>query len=133
MTIAGNVAAGNAVAPVSDEILSTSKNEVHEQQEVKDTLELAEVIMATLERMALNVFHAPHGSRALEMFNELDPDVVLLDISLPDMTGWNIMDSLKERFENAPDAMPVIIFHPEKQLVFSNARIVYKHINLQVF
>ena len=76
---------------------------------VEDTLELAEVIQATLEAMDLNVVHAAHGNRALEKFNELNPDLVLLDISLPDMTGWKIMDTIKERFENDPANMPIII------------------------
>lgn len=76
---------------------------------VEDTLELAEVIQATLEAMQLNVVHAAHGNRALEKFHELDPDLVLLDISLPDMTGWKIMDTIKERFENDPTNMPIII------------------------
>ena len=76
---------------------------------VEDTLELAEVIMATLERMDLNVVHAAHGTRALQKLDDLNPDVVLLDISLPDMTGWNIMDTLKARFEENPNNMPVII------------------------
>jgi CheY-like chemotaxis protein len=76
---------------------------------VEDTLELAEVIQATLEAMDLKVVHAAHGNRALEKFNELGPDLVLLDISLPDMTGWKIMDTIKERFENDPANMPIII------------------------
>ena len=76
---------------------------------VEDTLELAEVIQATLEAMDLNVVHAAHGNKALEKFNELDPDLVLLDISLPDMTGWKIMDTIKERFETNPTDMPIII------------------------
>ena len=76
---------------------------------VEDTLELAEVIQATLENMGLDTVHAPHGNKALDKFNEIDPDVVLLDIGLPDMTGWEIMDVLKARYEEAIDEMPIII------------------------
>lgn len=76
---------------------------------VEDTLELAEVIQATLERMSLHVVHAAHGGKALQKFNELDPEIVLLDISLPDMTGWKIMDVLKLRYEQTSGRMPIII------------------------
>ena len=76
---------------------------------VEDTLELAEVIQATLERMDLNVVHAAHGTKALEKFHELNPDVILLDISLPDMKGWQIMDEIKVQFEDNLSNMPIII------------------------
>jgi CheY-like chemotaxis protein len=44
-------------------------------------------------------------------FIELNPDIVLLDISLPDMMGWKIMDIIKERFEQGADSatMPIVI------------------------
>ena len=75
---------------------------------VEDTIELAEVIEATLERMGLETFHETHGNTAIAKFNELDPDIVLLDISLPDTTGWKILEVIKERFE-VTGQMPVVI------------------------
>lgn len=62
---------------------------------VEDTTELAEVIQATLERMNLKTAHETHGDKAIAKFNEMSPDLVLLDISLPDMTGWEILDAIK--------------------------------------
>lgn len=66
---------------------------------VEDTTELAEVIQATLERMNMVTIHETHGMKALVKFDEVKPDVVLLDISLPDMMGWKILDHIKERQE----------------------------------
>jgi DNA-binding response OmpR family regulator len=34
--------------------------------------------------------------RALETYKEVQPDLVLLDIGLPDMTGWKVLDAIKE-------------------------------------
>jgi len=76
---------------------------------VEDTTELAEIIQATLERMSYQTWHETHGNKALERFNELNPEVVLLDISLPDMTGWKIMDAIKERLEATEGKMPIVI------------------------
>ena len=76
---------------------------------VEDTIELAEVIEATLERMDMTTAHETHGSRALEQLQSLKPDVVLLDINLPDMTGWEIMDAMKAQADAANDDMPIII------------------------
>lgn len=75
---------------------------------IEDTTELAEIIQATLERQNMDVTHVTHGNKAIEKFHELNPDVVLLDISLPDMTGWKIMDAVKERMEQGKK-MPVTI------------------------
>ena len=63
---------------------------------VEDTVELAEVIQATLERMGATTYHETHGAKALEMFRDNRPDLVLLDIGLPDMLGWKVLDAIKE-------------------------------------
>jgi CheY-like chemotaxis protein len=76
---------------------------------IEDTIELAEIIQATLERIQMVTMHETHGVRALAVLNERQPDVVLLDISLPDMTGWKILDAIKERHENNKKPMPLVI------------------------
>lgn len=77
---------------------------------IEDTTELAEIIQATLERMSMITAHETHGTKALIRFDELQPDVVLLDISLPDMMGWKILDHIKDRQEKGKmKKMPSII------------------------
>jgi CheY-like chemotaxis protein len=104
----------------TDESKPTPSNErkpaMHEDKAplvliVEDTTELAEVIQATLERMNIRTVHETHGNKAVSKFIELNPDIVLLDISLPDMMGWKIMDIIKERFEQGADSatMPIVI------------------------
>ncbi len=63
---------------------------------VEDTEELGEVLQATLERMHVLTFWETHGATALERFHQVNPDLVLLDIGLPDITGWKVLDSIKE-------------------------------------
>lgn len=75
---------------------------------VEDTTELAEVIQATLERMNMKTVHETHGSKALSRFAELNPDVVLLDIGLPDISGWQFLEGMKEKRKDT-DKMPVVI------------------------
>lgn len=62
---------------------------------VEDTIELAEVIQATIERMGITAYHETHGAKAFDLFKENKPDLVLLDIGLPDMIGWKLLDSIK--------------------------------------
>jgi CheY-like chemotaxis protein len=42
---------------------------------------------------------APNGAAALEAVSELKPDVVLLDVLLPDMTGFDVAKALATRPE----------------------------------
>lgn len=73
---------------------------------IEDTTELAEVIQATLERMDIVTAHETHGTKGIARFEHFQPDVVLLDIGLPDMSGWKFLETVKEQHR---DKMPVII------------------------
>jgi CheY-like chemotaxis protein len=42
------------------------------------------------------VHHAPTGQAALEIAAAVAPDLVLLDLSLPDMHGYRVADSLRK-------------------------------------
>jgi CheY-like chemotaxis protein len=74
---------------------------------VEDTVELGEVIQATLEGMGLQAVHETHGKSGLERLKEIQPDLVIMDIGLPDITGWKMLDFIKELYAEAD--MPTII------------------------
>mgnify|MGYP000104590496 CR=1 FL=1 len=76
---------------------------------IEDSLELAEIIRVTLERMGMVTAHESHGGRAFARFNAMLPDVVLLDIGLPDITGWKVLESIKERQRETGGSMPIVI------------------------
>lgn len=67
---------------------------------VEDTTELAEVIQATLERLGITAHHETHANKALDLYKKEKPDLVLLDIGLPDMSGWKLLDGIKELDKN---------------------------------
>jgi DNA-binding response OmpR family regulator len=62
---------------------------------VEDAMELAQISQITLNRMGLKTFHAPNGQRALEFLAENTPDLMLLDIGLPGMNGWEVLERIK--------------------------------------
>jgi CheY-like chemotaxis protein len=74
---------------------------------IEDSTELAEIIEATLQRVNFVTAHETHGNKALSRFTEMQPDVVLLDIGLPDMTGWQLLDYIREKRGKAH--MPAVI------------------------
>jgi DNA-binding response OmpR family regulator len=63
---------------------------------VEDTIELAEIIRAAIRHLNVLTFHEARGLSALRAYYDVRPDLVLLDIGLPDMSGWKLLDSIKE-------------------------------------
>lgn len=78
---------------------------------VEDAIELAEIMQATLERINMKTNHHTHGERALASLDKIMPDVILLDIALPDITGWRFLDELKLRYDHpqSPIKMPPVV------------------------
>ncbi|MBA2637380.1 MAG: response regulator [Solirubrobacterales bacterium] len=62
---------------------------------VEDDEDLAAILRATLERHGLKTFHAETGGRALELSDQVDPDLVVLDLTLPDIDGFAVVDWLR--------------------------------------
>jgi len=73
---------------------------------VEDAPEIAEILKIMLERMGLKVAAEARGSKALIRIEEMEPDVLLLDIGLPDMAGWALLETLKTR---PSGRMPIVI------------------------
>ncbi len=76
---------------------------------LEDTVELAEVIQATLENMGFKASYATHGKVGLEQIKATNPRLVLLDIGLPDISGWEILKALKEHYAGGREPAVVII------------------------
>ena len=49
---------------------------------VEDDINIAELLMLYLEKDGFEVSIAHDGGRGIDMFNEISPDLVLLDLSL---------------------------------------------------
>jgi DNA-binding response OmpR family regulator len=47
-----------------------------------------------------------NGRDAVTAMSEFDPDAVLLDIAMPDMTGWDVAREIRRRY---PGTRPVLI------------------------
>ncbi len=43
-----------------------------------------------------DLYEAQNGRRALELIREVHPDMVLLDILMPEMTGLEVLDAMRE-------------------------------------
>ena len=59
-----------------------------------------------LTPLGYEVLPAENGSTAIQLFSDTNPDLVILDINMPDINGLDVLEKLKE--ENK--AVPVIVF-----------------------
>ncbi|MCH5138192.1 response regulator, partial [Clostridiaceae bacterium UIB06] len=64
---------------------------------VDDENKIVDVIKSYLERDGAEVFEAFEGKCALEIFERVNPDLVILDLMLPDMTGEEICKVIRKK------------------------------------
>lgn len=68
------------------------------------------VARAMLEKFGCDVDVAMTGDETFELFEQNSYDLILLDIQLPDMTGFDIARQLRERYENEEvDYLPLLV------------------------
>jgi DNA-binding response OmpR family regulator len=65
----------------------------------EDDLDLSDVTAFALRRQGFTVHLAYSGAQAIETFNAERPDVVLLDICLPEPDGLEVLTRIRERGE----------------------------------
>ena len=65
---------------------------------VEDDRQLASLLREYLESHAMEVSHFTRGSQALERIDDICPDLVVLDLMLPDMDGLDVCRSLRQRW-----------------------------------
>jgi two-component system, OmpR family, KDP operon response regulator KdpE len=64
---------------------------------VDDEPAIVRAVRTNLQRHDLDVAVTTSGREALEQFDLFHPDVVLLDLGLPDMEGFEVIRALRER------------------------------------
>ena len=63
---------------------------------VEDDLDATEIMGEILESLGYTCRIARSGSEAIAMAGELRPDIVMLDIALPDVSGFEVARRLRE-------------------------------------
>lgn len=63
---------------------------------VEDSLSLAKLYQEFLSSMSVDVIHVTEGRAGLEQIERSDPDVVLLDLNLPDINGIEVLKQLEQ-------------------------------------
>lgn len=69
---------------------------------VDDEVHLRNLLQSLLELNDVSTSCASSGEECLLMLESFLPDLVLLDIIMPDMDGWEVFHRIKEKYEHLP-------------------------------
>ena len=75
---------------------------------VEDDITQQMIICKVLKRIGLNVIFAGDGIEAIELIQHQCPDLVILDIVMPQMNGYEVCRRIKS--EQTTDQLPVLMF-----------------------
>lgn len=75
---------------------------------VDDEPDIALICRLALTLAGFDVAERDSGEAALDYLASETPDVVLLDLRLPDLSGWEVLDRLREREQLA--SLRVVLF-----------------------
>jgi DNA-binding response OmpR family regulator len=71
---------------------------------IEDELKIQQIIKAYLEKEGYEVYAAINGIKGLELIRELKPDLIVLDLMLPELPGEQLLAELRQTSN-----IPVII------------------------
>jgi DNA-binding response OmpR family regulator len=82
---------------------------------IEDEPEMIDLVKLILSRKGFQVVGAMGGREGLEAIQAQKPDLVLLDLMMPDMDGWEVYQKMKAN--DATKSIPVIVVTAKAQSI----------------
>jgi DNA-binding response OmpR family regulator len=79
----------------------------------EDERDIRELIVFTLQIAGFNVVEVPNGEEAVKKALEIIPDLILMDVRMPKMTGFEACKALKQ--EEKTKDIPIIFLSAKGQ------------------
>ena len=74
---------------------------------VDDDPAIREVLSFNLSSRGYDVSHFSNGADAIESAMQVHPDIILLDVIMPDIDGWEVCKIIKDHFDD--ESVKVVI------------------------
>lgn len=65
---------------------------------VEDALDIAVMLQFSLKQIGIDAVHAKNGKEALDYLDQNQPDLILLDLNLPVVNGWKVLEHAKKLY-----------------------------------
>ena len=82
---------------------------------IEDEQEMIDLVSLILSRKGYKVVGANGGREGLEKVRQENPDLVLLDLMMPDMDGWDVYQQMKA--DVSTREIPVIVITAKAQSI----------------
>ena len=82
---------------------------------IEDEQEMIDLIRLILSRRGFDVRGANNGEEGLKIIHQEHPDLVLLDLMMPDMDGWEVYQHMKA--DETTKNIPVIVVTARAQSI----------------
>jgi PAS domain S-box-containing protein len=89
------------------QLLAAKQDNVGTILVIDDDLNAREILQRSLADVGYHVVCSDNGKQGLRLAEELRPDVITLDVMMPEMDGWTVLTALKEN--PAVADIPVIL------------------------
>ena len=83
---------------------------------IEDNRDYAATLRANLEREGYDVTIAPNGVEGLELAKRTAPDMIILDLMLPAMNGFTVLQRLRDEGRDAPVLIMTALGTEEEKL-----------------
>jgi len=81
---------------------------------VDDDIDTLRLVGLMLQRQGYQILAANHGAQAIELAKKEKPDLILLDVMMPDMDGFEVTRRL--RADPETEIIPIIMFTAKTQI-----------------
>ena len=98
---------------------------------VDDDVHIQRLYKEEFEEEGYDVVIASNGQEAIELFNRENPDIVTLDILLPDIDGIRLLRQMKEKNPKVPIIMSTAYDYRDDFAVWASEAYIVKSSNLE--
>lgn len=84
-----------------------NKNESKKILIIDDNVNIRASLRMALELFGFEIFEAANGQEGLSLLQKIIPSIILLDLMMPVMNGWQFVDSLAQ--EKTLSTIPIVV------------------------
>lgn len=89
--------------------MSEAQSTQHKIVMVEDDVAMREIVVHKLSTNGFTVKEAEDGKQGIELIIQEKPDVVLLDLMLPEVDGFQVLEAIRKNPDPKVAATPIIV------------------------